>query len=155
MINLSLVGAIGFFTEMALTEKYVDHHALTEAAKIVKEEAQRVLGTYDYGWEPLAASTVEHKAAGDSPGYETGDMLDSIGITVKTKTADIGSDEDKALWFELGTVNQPPRSFLLQAAMTKEREVADKVGDEVFLFMSTGRLRGSHSIKRYPNPEAD
>ena len=55
----------------------------------------------------------------------------------------------KAVWFELGTANQPPRSFLLQAAVRKEREIADEVGGEVFLFLSTGRLRGAHSISRY------
>ena len=157
---MSLLAAAAFFTEMSLAEKHVNTHALREACKVVRDEAKRVLGTYEYGWEPLAADTVEHKKTGDSPGYETGEMRESIKYKITERprhgvraAGDVGSDEDKALWFELGTVKQPPRSFLYEAAVHKEQEIVKLVGDEVFLFLGTGRLRGRPVLHRYPDDE--
>jgi len=52
-----------------------------KAAVVVRDEAQRVLGTYDYGWPSLAESTIAGKATGDSPGLETGAMRASLEIS--------------------------------------------------------------------------
>lgn len=133
-----------------MAEHHVDRQALNKACEIVEDEAKRVLGTYDYAWPPLAPSTVASKAGGDTPGLETGEMRDSIEHTVEGKSGQVGTDMDRAFWFELGTSRQPPRSFLLEAAMRKSEEVAKEVGEEVFLFLGTGRLRGAHTIRRYP-----
>jgi len=114
-----------------------EHAGLKKGAQIIEEEAKRVLGTYDYGWPPLAASTIEHKQTGDSPGLETGDMRDSIAHTISGKEAHIGTDEDKAVWFELGTVHQPPRSFLREAAVRKTDEVVKEIGYEIIFDLRT------------------
>jgi len=108
------------------------HEGLEEAGKIVKEEAQRVLGTYEYGWPSLAASTIAGKAHGDTPGLETEEMRDTLAYTVDGHTSvEIGSNLDKAVWFELGTPTQPPRSFLGEALVRKTPEVLDAIGQHV------------------------
>jgi hypothetical protein len=78
-------------------------------------EARRVIGTHDYNWPELAPSTLARKAA-DTPLLETGELRDSIGVTIGDREASVGSNNDKAIWHELGTVHIPPRSFLMGAA---------------------------------------
>jgi len=104
--------------------------ALEKAAVIVEEEAKRVIGTYDYGWPPLAPSTLAKKSA-DTPLLETGEMRDSIEHSSNADEARIGSNNDKAVWHELGTSHVPPRSFLMQAAVHKTDEVVKMIGEHV------------------------
>jgi hypothetical protein len=94
---------------------------------MVHKEARRVLGTYDYGWPKLRASTVSRKGK-DSPGINTGEMRDSIQWTAKGLEGQVGSDNQKAVWFELGTIHQPPRSFLAGAARAKGRAIQKMAG---------------------------
>jgi hypothetical protein len=102
---------------------------LEEAARIIEDEAKRVIGTYEYGWPPLQPATVARKAA-DTPLYETGEMRDSIEHYVDPQSlkAEVGSNNPKALWHELGTVTIPARSFLMGAAMRKEKEIVERTG---------------------------
>ena len=48
----------------------------------------------------------------DEPLLRSGEMRDSIEHTVGKEEAQIGSNNDKAVWQELGTEHIPPRSFL-------------------------------------------
>jgi hypothetical protein len=107
----------------------VEKKALEKAGAIVRDECVRVLGTYEYGWPPLAPSTLARKAA-DTPGLETGEMRDSIEYTADDHAVQIGSDNDKLVWFELGTSRQPPRSVLVEALHRKTNEVLLAVGHE-------------------------
>src|SRR6266567_1055094 len=118
METFTLTGFAAFLGTLEAEMKLANHRALEKAAVIVEEEAKRVIGTYDYGWPPLAESTLAHKAA-DTPLLETGEMRDSIEHTVTHEKAEIGSNDDKALWQELGTVKIPPRSFLAGALQHK------------------------------------
>ena len=68
-------------------------------------------------------------------------MRDSITHTVRDGEAHVGSDDDKLVYFELGTVNQPPRSVLGGAVVEEmdkiiatvgESAVAALVGEKVF-----------------------
>jgi len=103
--------------------------ALERAALLVEREAKSALGSYRYGWPRLSPATIARKATGDSPGLETGGMRDSIEHTVYDgNTADVGSNDDKLLWFEFGTAKQPPRPLLERAAQEKEAEVAKILG---------------------------
>jgi len=87
----------------------------------------------------LAESTIAHKATGDSPLLESGAMRDSIQHTVEGKSGFVGSNDDKALWAELGTSRgEPPRSFLSLAAQQKGEEAADAVGRELFISITKG-----------------
>jgi phage gpG-like protein len=130
MKTFTLTGFAAFIATLPLEIKHADHVALEKAARIVEEEAKRVIGTYDYGWPPLAPSTLAHKAA-DTPLLETGEMRDSIEHVATDKEACIGSNSDKALWQELGTVKIPPRSFLAGALHHKTDEVVKVIGREI------------------------
>lgn len=101
---------------------------LERAAKMLETESKRVIGTYEYGWTPLAASTLARKAA-DTPLLETGEMRASIEHKTFPKEAYVGSNNQKAVWQELGTDRIPPRSFLGEAAHRKEKEIQRIVGD--------------------------
>jgi phage gpG-like protein len=102
---------------------------LEAAAQIVQAEAKRVIGTYDYGWKPLKEATIARKTTGDSPLLETGELRDSIEyIVLSDHEAAVGSNNDKAVWHELGTRTIPPRSFLAGAAAEKAPEVSKVIG---------------------------
>lgn len=142
-----------FLTEMTVGIDGVQRTVLERAAQIVEDEAKRVLGTYDYGWPPLAPSTVARKAAGDSPLLETGELRDSIahnidhpspaalggrwmGVGVHPMSAFVGSDNDKAVWHEFGTSRVPPRPFLSQALIREEARVVTLVGSAIAGFIA-------------------
>lgn len=108
------------------------HEALEKAAELIEGEAKRVIGTYKYGWPELAESTKKDRVRKGFPENEpllrTGEMRDSIEHTAGVETAYVGSNNDKAVWQELGTSRIPPRSFLMGAAMHKGREAAEILG---------------------------
>jgi len=132
MREFSLTSFAAFATGMIVEIDKAKHQALEQGAQIIETEAKRVIGTYDYGWPPLAPSTLERKSA-DTPLLETGEMRDSIehSINAKGDEALIGSDNDKAVWQELGTVKIPPRPFLMGAAQHKEEEVVRVIGEQI------------------------
>ena len=129
---VAVLGGLGAAMETA------NHEALEKAAKIIETEAKRVIGTYDYGWTPLKPATIAQKTTGDSPLLETGEMRDSIEHNADHKEAHIGSDNDKAVWHELGTSTVPARSFLVGAAVHKETEVVEKIGRTVVTKLISG-----------------
>ena len=143
----TLTGFAQVLTSMALAMPRAEHEALEKAAVIVETEAKRVLGTYEYGWPPLQPETVARKATGDSPLLETGDLRDSIKHHVGhtgthgSMEADIGSDDDKAVWHELGTARIPPRPFLSGAAIHKEHEVVAVIGRHIAAHLGSGGAR--------------
>ena len=87
------------------------HEALEEVAVLVETTAKDALGTYKFGWPPLAASTIAQKATGDSPLLETGALRDSIKHYVEEHAAIIGTNDPHAAFLELGTSKMPPRPF--------------------------------------------
>jgi hypothetical protein len=134
---MTLLQGAALFTEMGVRYQAGIHDALDTACRVIETEAKRVIGTYDYGWTPLQPETIERKATGDSPLLETGEMRDSIEHTVEGKSGHVGSDNDKAVWQELGTSRGiPPRSFLAGAAMHKGHEAARAIGYTLFEAMN-------------------
>lgn len=79
--------------------------------------------SYVPAWEPLAAATVDDKAAMGftPPDYEpllrTGEMHESISGTAVGLTGVVGSTDEKAVYHELGTATMPPRPFLARAVV--------------------------------------
>lgn len=117
-----------------------EHEGLEKAAVIVETEAKSVIGTYRYGWPQLAPSTLTKKSA-NTPLLETGAMQESIQHRVGDKEARIGSNDDKAVWQELGTSRGiPPRSFLAGAARHKAKEVVAAIGDAVYGHLTMTRF---------------
>lgn len=129
---------IGMENDKVIHEAAAD--ALEKSAQIIEDEAKRVIGTYEYGWPPLAAATLAQKRA-DTPLYETGEMRDSITHYTNRDElwAAVGSNNDKAVWQELGTFTAaglphiPPRSFLMGAAMHKEDEIHALCGTHIHM----------------------
>jgi len=64
---MKLAEAAAFFLAKSKDMSLVGEGILSEWAKDVRDKAKEVIGTYDYGWTPLAPSTIAHKAMGDTP----------------------------------------------------------------------------------------
>ena len=154
---MNLMQAAALFVAMSAEYEKAKHDALEAACVVIEDEAKRVIGTYDYGWPPLAPSTVADRVskgfAPDEPLLRTGAMRDSIEHKVDGDSGFVGSNDDKAVWQELGTSKIPPRSFLggaaahtgreaADAAAHKGREAADAAGLKVFEHMTGGRRIG-------------
>ena len=127
MTEFSLTGLATFLTEAMVEMDHAKHEALEKAAKIVEDGSKKAIGTYEFGWPPLAESTLEKKAA-DTPLLETGELRDSIRHEVDGDTARIGSDLDYALYQEVGTSRIPPRSCLMQSAVHHRDEIVHEIG---------------------------
>lgn len=132
----SLLEGAAFFTGVQLRLEHASKASVTRSARIIRDEARRVLGTYDYGWTPLQEETIAQKKHGDTPLLETGEMRRSIKYSVSGHRlnweAHVGSNNPKALWHELGTRTIPARSFLAGAAMRKEHEIHKICGHDLF-----------------------
>jgi len=146
MLNFTAAG----FAEFVLTNlvrglPVATEQLLEQAGQIVEAKAKSVLGTYEFDWVPLAASTIARKRTGDSPGLETGEMRDSVTHYVTAGAfgngqVNVGSDLDKALWFEYGTSRQPPRPWLTRACIEMEPIVVRMAGATVTAFLATGKV---------------
>lgn len=139
--EFSSIGA--FIAHLATLEGRLaldSREALTDAAKLVEEQAKAEIGTYQpavgpfAAWPELADSTKEDRASKGYPENEpllrTGDLRDSISHEVHGLEAIIGSTEDVALYHELGTQHIPPRPFLGTAALFKEKEIVKLIGEQ-------------------------
>jgi phage gpG-like protein len=147
MPDFTLPGFAAFLGAFAIENEAENRHALEKAAVIVEKEAKRVIGTYDYNWPTLAPSTQAHHtkmgANPDEPLLITGKMRNSIQHSADHKEAHIGSNEDIAVWQELGTAKIPPRSFLMQAAIHKTDEVVKSIGGDIVGFLAGRRTHSS------------
>jgi hypothetical protein len=130
--------------EIAVLEEVFIKKAVSHCAKLVEKEAKAEIGTYQeqagpfIAWPELAESTksdrVNQGYPEDEPLLRTGEMRDSIGTTISTDgmEAQIGSNDDKAVWQELGTEHIPPRSFLGGAMVRKLPEIKETLGRAVY-----------------------
>jgi phage gpG-like protein len=143
-------GSLGDFAlhlgELALLQREADHVALERAAKIIEKRAKERIGEYQaqigpfIAWPELAESTKADRARQgypeDEPLLRTGEMRDSIEHQVADYEAEIGSNNDKAVWQELGTDRIPPRSFLGGAAAETSDRVVEVIGETVTLWLA-------------------
>jgi len=131
----NLLTGAAFFAALAHEISGAKHEGLEKAGQIVEDEAKRVIGQGYSSWPPLAESTIREKARlgydVPNPLLRTGAMRDSIEHTVEGHSAFIGSNSDIARYQEIGTSRIPPRSFLVQGAVTKLPEIARAIGDAV------------------------
>jgi hypothetical protein len=101
---------------------------------IVEQKAKEVIGTYEYGWPPLAEATLANKTTGDSPLLETGALRDSIQHHAELSATGaeglVYTGEKTGLWAEMGTSRgEPSRSFLMQSLIRSKPEMARIFGE--------------------------
>jgi hypothetical protein len=135
---------LGFVAKLKMIEHDMDALGpaiIRKACEMVCEEAKRVIGTYDYNWPQLSPATLAHKFF-NTPLLETGEMRDSIEWTAHGLEGHVGSNNDKAVWQELGTSKIPPRSFLVGAAQHMEDKI-HKMAARAVMAVLAGR--GLHS----------
>ncbi len=129
------------FAEYLIEQKYDIEHAnevaLEVGAAMIRDAAKAAIGTYTFPWQVLAASTQADRERQGFPANEpllrTGEMRDSIGVRIikAGHEAEIGSDNQIAVYQELGTSTIPARSFLAAAAAAKGKDVARVFRDVV------------------------
>lgn len=124
---------IQFMAGQAASLEAVQLHVLEQSAKLIQHQAQRAIGTYDYGWPQLAESTQAERARLGFPENEpllrTGELERSIEHRVVSPwEAAVGSDHQVAVWQELGTTRIPARSFLAATAVLKEHQIVRHLG---------------------------
>jgi hypothetical protein len=122
-----------------------------EAGKLIEREAKAEIGTYqlvDTGpfapWEELHDRTKDDRVKSgyseNEPGLREGDMRDSIGHTVTAEAVHIGSNDDKLVWFEIGTATQQPRSVLGVAAHRHGKEASVLVANAALAAVFGGKV---------------
>jgi hypothetical protein len=129
-----------------------EHAALEKASKLVLNEIKSEIGNYQGAagpypaWAPLKPATIAHKANGDTPLLETGEMRDSYERTVLPGEAHVGSNNMKAVWQELGTSKIPPRSVIGMAAVHKEHEIVEETGRLFFGVLTAQSAAGVKQV---------
>lgn len=133
---------------------------LAKAALAIEQEAKAEIGHYQEsagpfaGWKELSGATLDgfdHPGAGahipgkrelgyasegnDNPLLRDGGLRDSYEHTVHMREAAVGSNDDKAVWQEMGTPNArypiEPRPVLGIAAVHKEHEAVDFIAENI------------------------
>jgi hypothetical protein len=135
-----------FLGELVAIEIEAEHVALEAAALVIEKHAKKKIGEYQEqigefaAWAELADATKSDRIAQgyseNEPGLRSGDMRDSITHQIRPGEAEIGSNDDHLVFFELGTAKQPPRSVLGGAAAEKAEKVAEIVGEAVTLALT-------------------
>jgi hypothetical protein len=155
MMNLAQFA--GLMMHLANTLPSAQRHTLDLIGRIVETEARALIGTYDYRprWPELAEATKEERSAQGLPENEpllrTGGLRDSIHHHVDGDTVHVGSDDDKAVWQELGTIHIPPRTFLKGAVLNTVELIEHVTGETIHAHLSSGVYPSStgHPFNRH------
>lgn len=159
MKEFSSFGALSrHFAVLAAVGGEVTHHITEKAAEIIEEDAKKRIGEYqDYvgpfpAWAELADSTKADRAAKgfpeDEPLLRTGTLRDSIKVTARGNEAVIGSDDEVALYQEVGTDKIPPRPFLGPAGFDSKLNISEMSAKTVIAWIcGLGWKRPSQLIK--------
>lgn len=116
------------------------HLGVREATALVASAARAEIGVYQDGvgtdrggigaippWAQLAESTERRKEIMgyplDSPLLATGEFRDSITSEVVGLKGVVGTNDERGVWFELGTDKMPPRAVFAPAAIRLETQV--------------------------------
>jgi phage gpG-like protein len=136
----TLLGMVAKLAQVSIETDLAIQIAIEEAAELVREKAHDLIGIPNGVWAALAESTLERKDGVNTPLLETGEMRASIEKTIGHHIAWVGSNNDKAVWQELGTSRIPPRSFIGLAA----RECEDKI--HKIATQCIGRALAGHGV---------
>jgi HK97 gp10 family phage protein len=135
----SLLDLARHFDTVAARLPAAEHVMLGEIGVNVEAKAKSKLGTYQAGWEKLAASTLAFKAAHGfpvpSPLLRTTEMQRSIGHHVHARSVTIGAGPRYAFFQEVGTSKMPPRPFIgpsMKESMSENMAILGKGIAQVF-----------------------
>jgi hypothetical protein len=139
---------------LAAVSPEVKHHALDKSAEEIQSTARGMIGEYQAAigpypaWEELADSTQAERArlgySENDPGYRSGAMQRSIERKVEGSDAVVGSNDQDLVWFDQGTVKQPPRAVLGAAAIHSRPRVMRIIGETVFAWLGGRGWRRAH-----------
>lgn len=111
---------------------------LDKVAEHIVQTAKDEIGFYQpavgpfQDWAELAESTEADKARkgfpSEAPLLRTGEFRDTWEHETQGFEAVIGSKDKRALWFEFGTVNMPPRPVLGPAVVHNEHKIRKILG---------------------------
>jgi phage gpG-like protein len=122
---LNLMEAAARFAAVEADLEAARRPMLEAACEMVAERARGLIGHPNDHWPPLAPETLARKDGVNTPLLETGEMRDSIQWNADRESGHVGSNNDKAVWQELGTSRGiPPRPFLSLAAQEEGPAVA-------------------------------
>ena len=126
-----------YLESLARTAPQAEHKAMDEASQDVLTAAKAMPGRYQTGWPQLAAATkadrVRRGFSPNDPLLRTGELRDSYQRNVADhRHAEIGSNDKRAAWFEMGTSRMPPRPVLLTAGTEREKPVHDIIGRRIY-----------------------
>src|SRR5664279_2456979 len=137
--------------EFALHLKQIDRDLhevgpaiVARACEMVAKQAKRAIGKQHELWPPLKPATIARKLRGNTPLLETGELRDSIEWTASGLEGQVGSNNDKAVWHELGTSRIPARSFLASSAISVEEKI-HRMAERSVIAVLEGR--GLHSAE--------
>jgi phage gpG-like protein len=138
----SVLGFVAKLKTIELEMNVLGPAIIARACELVCAEAKRVLGTESYDWPALSPATLAHKMQSGML-LETGELRDSIQWESSGLEGAVGSNSDRAVWHELGTVKIPPRSFLAGAAMATEDQIHRMAAKAVMAVIAGRGLHGS------------
>lgn len=136
--------------ELQAAEAIALHHGLKRVAELVEKTAKAEIGHYQRtnmgpfpAWEELKARTkadrVRNNYTENDPGFRSGAMQASIEHQTHGLEAEIGSNDQNMVYFELGTNKQAPRPVLGLAAFRNKRNIERILGHAAI----TGLLAGT------------
>jgi hypothetical protein len=158
MVEFSIDGMAKQFLSLSVGGVILDEAMLEYVGVTVEKAAKDKIGEYQgqagqfVGWAQLADSTMDDRVrqgfSEDEPGLRSGKMRDSIEHKVGFQEVQIGSDDDNLVWFELGTVKQPPRSVLGGAAFEEAPKIVEHLGVAMEAFLiGKGVFQGRMKIE--------
>jgi hypothetical protein len=126
---------------------------IENAARMVATAAKNRLGKTHSDWPALSPETIADRVrqgfAPNKPGVRTGEMRDSIEYTIAPSgmEAQVGSNDQHLLWFELGSSRQPPRSVLVAAAQSVEDKIYRMAARATIAVLEGKGLHGSEFLE--------
>jgi len=83
----------------------------------------------DIHWQKLRHNTIKYKKGGDTPLLETGELKQSYRKKIHKRGFEVGSNNDKAVWHEYGTVDIPSRPVLRPENKRLQKDIRNKLTD--------------------------
>ena len=122
MREFTIAGFVAHLEQVKRNVAALSPAVVERGCEMIRDEAQRVIGKGYSDWPPLQPATIADRVKQgyypNKPLLRTGELRESIEITIASDglSGEVGSNNDKAVWHELGTSRVPPRSFLREAA---------------------------------------